>query len=122
MMKLSNIFFVLLLIFHVSTESANAQVKEGIQLSSLAPTLLVVYSDIEDYHKTHYLLSTIGYMGAYMVFDSKWKSVLLTLLLGGTKELVYDRLLGYGEPLWSDMKWNTLGVMQGVTFTFSLDF
>lgn len=120
--KIPYIICVLLLIVHLSNESASAQLKEGLQLSTLTPTLLVVYSDIESYHKTHYLLSTISYLGGYMVFDSKWKAALLTLLLGTTKELVYDKLLGYGEPLWSDMKWNTLGMAQGVVFTVSLEF
>ena len=105
------------------TQPADAQLKEAAQLSLLSPSLLVVYnSEMEIYHKHHYLISTIGYLGGYMVLESKWKAALLTLALGVTKELVYDELLNKGTPLWSDMKWNTLGVTQGVVFTFAVDF
>lgn len=115
------ILFVLL--FFGYTVPAQAQFKETAQLATLSPAILVVYStDIETYHKHHYLISTIGYMGSYMVLESKWKAALLTLGLGITKELVYDGLLNKGTPLWSDMKWNALGVTQGLVFTFTLEF
>ena len=110
-------------VFIAGAGVCNAQIKEAAQLATLSPAILVIYSsNIENYEKNHYLLSTIGYMGSYMILDSKWKAALLTLALGAGKELVYDSLLNKGEPLWSDMKWNTLGVGQGVVFTVSLDF
>lgn len=68
------------------------------------------------------MLSTITYMGSYMITDSVWKSAVISLAMGVSKELIYDRLLKKGEPLWSDMKWNTLGVVQGTVFTISLKF
>ena len=68
------------------------------------------------------MVSTIGYLGSYMILESKWKAALLTLLLGATKELVYDKMLGRGEPLWEDIKWNSLGVGQGFVFSYSLTF
>ena len=116
--------FVLgIVLFVVGTGVCNAQIKEAAQLATLSPAILVIYSsNIENYEKNHYLLSTIGYMGSYMILDSKWKAALLTLALGAGKELVYDGLLKKGEPLWGDMMWNTLGVGQGVVFTISLDF
>ncbi len=110
-------------IFVLGTGVCNGQIKEAVQLATLSPSVLVIYSENpEHYEKNHYLLSTIGYMGSYMILESKWKAALLTLALGAGKELVYDGLLNRGEPLWSDMKWNTLGVGQGVVFTVSLDF
>lgn len=102
--------------------AANAQLKEAAQLVTLSPTILVIQSDMESYKKSHYLLSTITYMGSYMILESKWKAALLTLMMGATKELVYDAMLGKGEPLRVDMQWNTLGVAQGFVFTVSLDF
>ena len=105
------------------SSNCSAQFKETAQLATLSPSLLVIYSsDLENYQKSHYLISTIGYMGSYMVLDSKWKAALLTLGLGATKELVIDGLMGRGEPLWDDMMWNSLGVGQGFVFTFTLDF
>ena len=118
-MKLTILTIVLLFILN---SSANAQLKEAAQLATLSPTILVIYSDIDNYKKSHYMVSTIGYLGSYMILESKWKAALLTLLLGATKELVYDEMLGRGEPLWVDMKWNTLGVAQGLTFSISLKF
>lgn len=92
-------------------------------MATLTPAVFVIYSDHpEHYEKNHYLLSTIGYMGSYMILESKWKAALLTLALGAGKEIVYDGLLKKGKPLWSDMKWNALGVGQGVVFTVSLEF
>ena len=115
------ILFALIIIGYI--DPAQAQLKETAQLATLSPAILVVYSsDMETYHKHHYLISNIGYMGSYMVLESKWKAALLTLALGVAKELVYDELLNRGTPLWSDMKWNTLGVTQGVVFTFAVDF
>ncbi|MDZ7755167.1 hypothetical protein [Rhodohalobacter sp.] len=110
-MKLTTLTIVLLFILNTSAE---AQLKEAAQLATLSPTILVIYSDIDNYKKSHYMVSTIGYLGSYMILESKWKAALLTLLLGATKELVYDEMLGRGEPLWEDMKWNTLGVASGV--------
>jgi hypothetical protein len=104
------------------SSAARAQIKEAAQLATLSPTIAVVYSDIENYQKSHYTVSTIGYLGSYMILESKWKASLLTLALGMSKELIYDGLMGRGEPLWSDMKWNTLGVAQGFVFSVSLDF
>jgi len=72
--------------------------------------------------KSHYTLSTIGYLGSYMITDSIWKSAAITLGMRIAKELVYDGLLGKGTPHWEDMLWNTLGVTQGVVFTVSLKF
>lgn len=116
-------WFLMGVIFVLGTSVCNGQIKETAQLATLSPSVLVIYSDQpENYEKNHYLLSTIGYMGSYMILESKWKAALLTLALGAGKELVYDGLLNRGEPLWSDMKWNTLGVGQGVVFTVSLEF
>lgn len=112
-----------MILFVCGTSVCKGQIKETVQLATLSPSVFVIYSDTpEHYEKNHYLLSTIGYMGSYMILESKWKAVLLTLALGTTKELVYDGLLNKGEPLWSDMKWNALGVGQGVVFTVSLEF
>ncbi|PKD43282.1 hypothetical protein [Rhodohalobacter barkolensis] len=114
--------FLTIILGIVLSSAANAQLKEAAQLATLSPTILVIQSDMENYKKSHYMLSTITYMGSYMILDSKWKAALLTILVGATKELVYDSMLGKGEPLWVDMKWNTLGTAQGLTFTFSLSF
>ena len=111
------------LIFAFAAGVCNAQIKETAQLATLSPAVFVIYSDSpEHYEKNHYLLSTIGYMGSYIILESKWKAALLALALGAGKELVYDGLLNKGEPLWSDMKWNALGVGQGVVFTIAVDF
>ena len=104
------------------SSTSQAQFKEAAQLATLSPTILVIRADMENYKKSHYMLSTITYMGSYMILESKWKAALLTLLVGAAKELVYDAMLGRGEPLWVDMQWNTLGVAQGVAFTVSLKF
>jgi len=111
----------IILLFLLSS-SADAQLKEAAQLATLSPVILVIQSDMENYKKSHYMVSTIGYLGSYMVLESKWKAALLTLLLGATKELVYDKMLGRGEPLWEDIKWNSLGVGQGFVFSYSLTF
>lgn len=114
---------ILPVLFSFWIGSATAQFKEAAQLATLSPIVAVIYSgDIEGYHKNHYMLSTITYMGSYMITDSIWKSVAISLALGVSKELIYDSLLDKGEPLWSDMKWNTLGVAQGTVFTVSLKF
>lgn len=114
---------LLVVIFAFGIGDCNGQIKETVQLATLTPAVFVIYSDHpEHYEKNHYLLSTIGYMGSYMILESKWKAALLTLALGAGKELVYDELLNKGEPLWSDMKWNALGVGQGIMFTLSLEF
>jgi hypothetical protein len=102
--------------------TAKSQVKETLQLATLSPTLIVASSNIDNYKKMHYTLSTVTYLGSYMITDSIWKSAAITLAMGMTKELVYDKLLGKGTPLWEDMKWNTFGVAQGVVFTVSLRF
>ncbi|MCC5915625.1 MAG: hypothetical protein JJU46_14715 [Balneolaceae bacterium] len=121
-MKLKTIILMSVLLFALHT-TASAQIKEVGQLATLSPMLFVVNSSsIENYHKTHFTVSTIGYLGSYMVFDSKWKAALLTLGLGAVKEVVYDGLLNQGTPLWSDMKWNSLGVAQGFVFTVVIEF
>lgn len=102
--------------------TAKAQAKEALQFATLSPTLLVVSSDIEHYKKMHYTLSTVAYMGSYMITDSVWKSAVITLSLGIVKEVLHDELMGRGTPLWEDMKWNTLGTAQGMVFTVSLRF
>src|SRR6056297_1353969 len=112
-MKTTLLTIILLFLLN---SSADAQLKEAVQLATLSPVILVIQSDMENYKKSHYMVSTIGYLGSYMVLESKWKAALLTLLLGATKELVYDAMIGRGEPLWEDMKWNTLGVTQGFVF------
>lgn len=112
-----------IIVFAVGSEICSGQIKETAQLATLTPAVFVIYSDHpEDYEKNHYLLSTFGYMGSYMILESNWKAALLTLALGAGKELVYDGLLNKGEPLWSDMKYNALGVGQGLVFTISLYF
>jgi len=111
-----------LTLFFLLSTAAKAQFKEAAQLATLSPVLIVMYSDIERYKKSHYTLSTIGYLGSYIITDSIWKSAAITLGMGIAKELVYDGLLGKGTPLWEDMLWNTLGVTQGVVFTFSVQF
>jgi hypothetical protein len=115
------VLLTLTLLFTLST-AAHAQFKEAAQLATLSPVLIVMYSDIERYKKSHYTLSTIGYLGSYMITESIWKSAVITLGMGLAKELVYDGLLGKGTPLFEDMLWNTLGVTQGVVFTVSLKF
>jgi hypothetical protein len=112
--------FILIFLFSLSS-AAEAQLKEAAQLATLSPTILVIYSDsMENYQKSHYTVSTITYLGSYMILESEWKAALLTLLLGAAKELVYDGLLNRGEPLLEDMMWNALGTAQGVVFTLSL--
>lgn len=117
-------YLILTLVFlcvALNPQHADAQFKEAAQLATLSPTLLVIYdSDLEHYQKNHYTLSTIGYLGSYLITESIWKSALISIMLGVSKELIYDGLMGRGEPLWDDMKWNVLGVTQGVTFTLSL--
>lgn len=102
--------------------TAKSQAKEVLQFATLTPMIMVVTSDIENYKKMHYTLSTVIYLSSYMITDSVWKSALITLSLGIVKELIYDEMLGKGTPLWEDMKWNTLGTAQGVVFTVSLRF
>ena len=104
------------------TSTSNAQFKETAQLATLSPILIVMNSDIERYKKSHYTLSTIGYLGSYLITDSIWKSAAITLGMGIAKELIYDGLMGRGTPLWEDMLWNSLGTAQGVVFTISLKF
>lgn len=116
-------FILGIVILSVGSEVCSGQIKETVQMATLTPAVFVIYSDTpEHYEKNHYLLSTIGYMGSYMITESKWKAALLTLALGAGKELIYDGLLNKGEPLWSDMKYNALGVGQGIVFTVSLEF
>jgi hypothetical protein len=114
------ILFLLLAV--ITARTADAQLKEAAQLATLSPVLFVVTSDIENYKKLHYTLSTIGYLSSYIITDSIWKSAAITLVMGISKELIYDGLLKKGEPLMDDMKWNALGVTQGAVFTFSLRF
>lgn len=109
------------LMFVVHT-TAKAQVKETLQLATLSPVLVVASSDIDNYKKMHYTLSTVAFLGSYMITDSVWKSAVITLSLGIAKELIHDELMGRGTPLWEDMKWNTLGTAQGMVFTVSLKF
>jgi hypothetical protein len=113
---------LLLILFALMARPSQAQFKEAAQLSTLSPILIVMKSDIERFKKSHYTLSTIGYLGSYMITDSIWKSAAITLGMGIAKELVYDGLLGKGTPLWDDMLWNSLGVTQGIVFTVSLKF
>ncbi len=113
---------LLLAITFFSTQASQAQFKEAAQLATLTPAFFVATSDIDNYKKLHYMISTIGYLGSYMITDSYWKSILITLGAGVVKELIYDGLLGRGEPLWEDMKWNTFGVGQGFFFTIALTF
>lgn len=102
---------------------SNGQVKKVAQFSTLTPSLLVASnSNIQPYHKSHFLLSTTAYLGAYMVTESEWKAALISFLLGVSKELVFDSLLRQGDPQIRDVAWNTLGIAQGVVFTVSLKF
>jgi len=122
MHKQTILFFLIIITLLGMPLKADAQIKEAVQFATLSPTILVIYSDLESYQKHHYTLSTLGYMGSYIITESIWKSALIALTLGVSKELIYDGLLGRGDPLWDDMKWNTLGVAQGVVFTVSLSF
>ncbi len=115
------ILFTLLTV--LTARTADAQLKEAAQFATLTPTVLVASSgELENYKKMHFTISTVVYLGSYMITDSYWKSAVITLLLGASKELIYDGLLGYGDPLWEDMGWNALGTGQGVVFTLSLKF
>jgi len=111
-----------LAIFFSISSTSNAQLKEAAQLATLAPVIFVAQSDIENYKKLHYSISAMAYMGTYMITDSVWKSAVITLGLGIAKELIYDAMLGRGDPLLEDILWNTLGTAQGVVFTVSLKF
>lgn len=114
------IMMAILLVWTVSG-TAEAQVKEAVQMATLSPVLLILTSDSIDHsHKLHFTVSTIGYLGLYMITESEWRAAAITLLLGVAKELIYDDWMNQGTPLWSDMKWNSLGVGQGVLFTISL--
>jgi len=99
---------------------AHAQLKETAQLATLTPTAFVLTSGAKDDFKLHYAVSTSLYLASYMITESEWKAALITLFLGAAKELVYDELLGKGDPKLNAMGWNTLGVAQGAVFTFSL--
>jgi hypothetical protein len=115
--------YVLLTVFLlIGWTNAEAQWKDAARMATLTPTYFVVTADMENYKKLHYMVSTVGYMASYMITDSVWKSVVITLGAGIAKELIYDGLFGRGEPLWEDMKWNALGTGQGVLFTVSLKF
>ncbi len=118
-MKSVILFFFIALFM---SQASQAQLKEATQLATLSPSIVVATSDIENHKKMHYLLSTVGYLGSYMITESYWKSILITLGAGIAKELIYDGLFGRGDALWEDMKWNTLGVGQGVVFTLALRF
>ncbi len=118
---MKSLILFLALSFSISSIS-NAQLKEAAQLATLAPVIFVAQSDIENYKKLHYSISAMAYMGAYMITDSVWMSVVITLGMGIAKELVYDGLMGKGTPLFEDMLWNSLGTAQGVVFTLSLRF
>ena len=113
---------VFLIMFLAVWANAEAQWKDAARLATLTPTYFVVSADMENYKKLHYMVSTVGYMAGYMITDSWWKSILITLGAGIAKELIYDGIFGRGEPLWEDMKWNTLGTAQGAVFTLSLRF
>lgn len=108
--------------FFILNLAANAQLKKTAQMATLSPILLVAHGDIENYKKMHYMISTISYIGLYSITESMWKSAVMTLAMGVFKEIVYDSILGRGEPLWEDMKWNSLGTAQGIVFTVSLRF
>jgi len=118
---MKSLLLTIALLFALNT-TAQAQFKEAAQLATLSPVLLVIKSDIEGYKKTHYTISTIGYLGSYLVTESIWKSAAITLGMGLAKELIYDALLGRGTFLMEDMLWNSLGTAQGVVFTLSLRF
>lgn len=117
---MKRILFTVILAILFAT-SAKAQIKEAAQLATLTPTLFVVSSnDLIPAYKFHYTLSTVAFLSSYMITDSHWKAAVIAIMLGVTKELVYDGLMNKGEPAWTDMKWNTLGVAQGAVFTLSL--
>lgn len=90
-------------------------------MATLTPTVLVLSSnDIIMAHKIHFTVSTVLYLTSYMVTESHWKAIVISLSIGAAKELIYDGLMGRGEPWIQDMKWNALGVAQGAVFTLSL--
>lgn len=117
---MKQLLLTIILITFITVPSI-AQLKEAAQLATLTPTLFVVSnSDLIPGRKLHYSLSTVAHLSSYMVTGSQWKAITISVLLGLSKELVYDGLMNKGEPSLTDMKWNTLGVAQGVVFTFSL--
>lgn len=119
---MKQLLLTLLLLF-IFTHEGHAQTKEILQYSTLSPTLYVVSSsNIEPYLKNHFTLSAISYLGIYAITESQWKAAVATLLIGASKELIYDGLMNQGDPNWNDMAWNTLGVTQGLVFTMSLKF
>jgi ABC-type sugar transport system permease subunit len=115
-------FFILFTILTlVIVRTTDAQLKEAAQLATLTPTALVLSSsDIINAHKMHFTASAMLYLSSYLITESVWKSVVISMLIGAAKELIYDGLLGKGEPWIQDMKWNTFGVAQGAVFTLSL--
>jgi hypothetical protein len=120
--QLKHLALVILLVIFMH-DTSSAQLKEAAQLATLTPTLLVVTSsDVIHAHKLHSTVSTVAYLGSYMVTGSTWKAMAITLFLGAAKELIYDGLMNRGEPWIQDMKWNALGVAQGTVFTLSLRF
>ncbi len=107
-------------LFFALDSTVQAQFKEVAQLATLSPVILVATNDnLEDYLKLHYTVSSMVYLGSYIITDSIWKSAVITLALGLSKELIYDGLFGKGEPLLEDMIWNSLGTAQGAVFTLS---
>jgi hypothetical protein len=117
------IFILFTILTLAIVRTSEAQLKEAAQLATLTPTALILSSkDIISAHKMHFTASTMLYLSSYMVTDSYWQAMLISLLIGAAKELIYDGLLNKGEPWIQDMKWNTLGVAQGAIFTLSLKF
>lgn len=114
---------IFLSFFFLFPAESDGQIKKVAQFSTLTPSLIVAANNnIQTYHKSHYMLSSTAYLGAYMVTESEWKAALISFLLGVSKELVYDHLFGQGDPQIRDVAWNTLGIAQGAVFTISLKF
>ena len=117
-------FFILFTILALAiVRTSDAQLKEVAQLATLTPAAFVLSSDnIISAHKLHFTASTMLYLSSYLITDSHWQAMVISLLIGASKELIYDGLLNKGEPWIQDMKWNALGVAQGAVFTLSLKF
>ena len=60
----------------------------------------------------HILCSIIA-MTSLNIFLPVWISVILVLLIGIGKELIYDKLMGKGTPSWKDLLADVIGIIIG---------
>jgi hypothetical protein len=55
----------------IDAHLASAQIKEAAQLATLSPILIInSNTNLENYKKLHYSVSTITYLGSYLITES----------------------------------------------------